>query len=266
VRSHPNVCAEKDFSQQVLSGVRFTSLSKLPFPPVILPSRIWSPSTHRLYPISFHMSVKALLLCSQVSYQQSNSLINLASSLPKVIWLEIFSFMHQDWFEPLPSRESWLRQRLLEEQEKARHAEKARNVVEAKLRRIDQERSMYRLLARRWQSRFHALLMRRRSHAQQNSNHDETVDVEINDELSEGSSDSSDIWDVNDEIETDELDSQGYDNDQWSDAAEEIEDRSSSSEIPDLEESETTMSVSPTESTSVLSRMQIRTVSISDDE
>jgi hypothetical protein len=266
VRSFHSVYAEKEFSQQVISGVRFTSLTHVSTPPIILPSRVWSPSTHQLYPASFHNSVKTLLLCAQVSYQQSSSLINLASTLPRVLWLEIFSFMHQSWFDPAPSRESWLRQRLLEEQEKARNAEKERNELQAKLHRIDHERSMYRLIARKWQSRFQALVMRRRFNEQQNSNSNETDDVELNDDSSQGFSHNSDLWNVNDNIDTEDLDSQGDDDYQWSDSAEENQDSFSSSEIPDLEESETSMSVSPTESNSALSRMQVRTVSISDEE
>eukprot|EP00540_Astrosyne_radiata_P004000 CAMPEP_0116841026 /NCGR_PEP_ID=MMETSP0418-20121206/10691_1 /TAXON_ID=1158023 /ORGANISM="Astrosyne radiata, Strain 13vi08-1A" /LENGTH=516 /DNA_ID=CAMNT_0004471397 /DNA_START=64 /DNA_END=1614 /DNA_ORIENTATION=+ len=157
-----------DFSQQVLSGVRFAPLLNTPRLETIIPARVWEPSVHHLYPDSFRKASKALLMCSNAQYLQSddsrftNPRVNLAAVLPRVIWMEILSFTHRDWFEPPESDESFLRQRLLEEQENARKAHLARMEAEARCHIAERERDVYRLLARRWQSQLQDLLRQQR--------------------------------------------------------------------------------------------------------
>lgn len=164
-RSSGNVYNSGDFSPQVLSGVRFSSLLSYPNASTVLPSRVWSPSVHHSYPDSFRTASKELLLCSHAPYvqpippeQRPEFRVNLAAALPRVIWMEILSYTHHNWFEPVQSEEALLRQRLLEEQENTRKAHQARLEAEARCEMLEHERDVHRLLARRWQSRVQALM------------------------------------------------------------------------------------------------------------
>lgn len=65
-------------------------------------------------------------------------------------------------FEAPETDEGFLRQRLLEEQEHAKKANQARLEAEARCRVAERERDVYRLLARRWQSRLQVLLQQQR--------------------------------------------------------------------------------------------------------
>lgn len=151
-----------DFSQQVLSGVRFAPLVPSPSLPTTIRSRVWEPSAHSSYPESFRRSCKTILLCAQSPEQQPppeqpKELVNAASKLPRALWMEILSFTHRGWFEQPRSDEEFLRQRLLEEQDNARRAQEARVRAEANLHMMERERDIYRMLAMRWQARLRRL-------------------------------------------------------------------------------------------------------------
>jgi hypothetical protein len=91
-----------EFSQQVISSVRFASLATTPKKEVILPSPVWEPQLHHYYPDSFRSVCKELLMCNQSEYYQPltqvrppEARINLAATLPKAIWMEIMAFTHR---------------------------------------------------------------------------------------------------------------------------------------------------------------------------
>jgi hypothetical protein len=93
--------ATEQFSQQVLSGVRFAPLIHRPLLKTVIPSRVWSPAVHQYYPDSFRKSCKELLLCSHASYDQPfmpqpSKAVNLASMLPTGVWMEIMSYTHRN--------------------------------------------------------------------------------------------------------------------------------------------------------------------------
>lgn len=94
---------DDDFSQQVIAGVRFSPLLLSPISEVIIPAKVWEPNAHRFYPDSFCEASKQLLLCSNAEYIQAppadirpDFRVNLAAMLPKVIWMEILTFIHRD--------------------------------------------------------------------------------------------------------------------------------------------------------------------------
>ena len=90
------------FIQQVISPVRFADLLSRPVMETIIPARIWHPSNHLSYPDSFRKSCKALMLCSSTKYEQPIprrdmvDRVNVASLLPRALWLEILSYTHRD--------------------------------------------------------------------------------------------------------------------------------------------------------------------------
>jgi len=154
------IASDEDFTQQIISGVRFASLLTFPITEIVIPAKVWEPATHRFYPDSFRAASKELILCCYADYKQPlpqkvlpQCGFNLAATLPKAIWMEILSFTHRDWFEPPQTEANFLRQRLLEEQECSRKAHQALVSAEARLHVAERERDVYRLLARRWQTR-----------------------------------------------------------------------------------------------------------------
>jgi len=169
----------EEFTQHVLSGVRFAPLLNPKTEKILIPSRVWNPSIHHNYPDSFRKSCKEILLCSNmnstqsldqpsqfvVPQQQQESLhakVNSAGMLPSVLWMEILSYTHRDWFEPSETETDFLKRRLKEEQANAQKAHQARLEAEARYHIAEQERDMYRVLARRCQLRFENLMHQRR--------------------------------------------------------------------------------------------------------
>jgi hypothetical protein len=89
------------FTTHVLSGVRFAPLLADPDIQTIIPARVWDPSKHHLYPSSFRGACNELLLCSNASRNQPVKIrpqekINVASMLPRALWVEVLSFAHRD--------------------------------------------------------------------------------------------------------------------------------------------------------------------------
>jgi len=161
-----------DFAQQVLSSVRFSPLLLTPKVDVIIPSRIWQPDMHKFYPDSFRKACKEIMLCSHSDFVQplppvpeKKNCTNLAAMLPQVIWMEILSYTSRSWFEPTVPDTEILRKRLTEERANVRRANKAKHEAEAKLLVAQRERDVYRLLARRWQTRVQALAEQMRQNA-----------------------------------------------------------------------------------------------------
>jgi len=169
----------EEFTHHVLSGVRFAPLLNSKMERILIPSRVWNPSIHRNYPDSFRRSCKEILLCSNtnptqllgqlsqiiVPQQQQNCLhtkVNSAAMLPAVLWMEILSYAHRDWFEPSETETEFLRRRLKEEQANTQRAQQARLEAEARYQLAEQERDIYRALARRCQLRFENLINQRR--------------------------------------------------------------------------------------------------------
>jgi len=184
IKNTSSIKSSDDLATQVISGVRFASLVSTPDFKTVLPSRVWRPSIHQSYPESFRLASKELMLCSHSSYEQPlpeevrmGSQINLAAILPRFVWMEILSYTHRNWFEPPHSDENFLRHRLKEEQINCRRAHEARMEAEARCQTAERERDVYRMLARRWQSRIQVLLQ------QQNRNNstDNTFDINMED-------------------------------------------------------------------------------------
>jgi protein-L-isoaspartate O-methyltransferase len=154
-----------EFTSQILSGVRFAPLVMSPVMNTIIPANMWNPSTQCGYPSEFKRASMQLLLCSNSKLIQplprvpsQEERFNAAALLPKSIWLEILSYTHRKWFEPEQNESDYLKRRLREEKAKAAKAEKARRDAEERCLVAERERAVYRLLARRWQSRLNLLL------------------------------------------------------------------------------------------------------------
>lgn len=276
-----------DFSHRVLSGVRFTALLEVHSTKTLLPSRVWSPSVHQTYPEAFRRSANELLLCSHASIVQPIPTprrhgLNMAATLPRVLWLEILSFTQHNWFEPPQSEEGMLRQRLSEEHENSRKAHAARIEAEARCHLAERERDVYRLLARRWQSRL--LLL------QQRNNNDDNVGDEMlaihgresnaifglrtmlrgGFQSENGEDDSfSDTSDDEDEEGGHEMDVEETNEDGQDEAALEPGDDDEEEEIyissdEEVEEEED-MSLTRRPPTASFVKRQVRTVSVSDD-
>jgi len=158
-----------EFTQQILSGVRFASLINLPATETILRARLWSPNLQQFFPDSFQNASMEILLCSNSGYIQPlptpkppEGRVNLAAILPKVIWLEILSYTHRKWFDSKETETEFLKKRLLEEQVNAAKAKQALVDAEERCHVAERERDVYRLLARRWQSRLQLVLLQER--------------------------------------------------------------------------------------------------------
>jgi hypothetical protein len=166
LRGGPPILSE-DFTEHVITGVRFAALLNNPEMPTVIRSRIWGPSLHKHYPESFRLSCKEILLCSCAPIFQLPPIdpsptvenqINLAAHLPKSIWIEILSYTHRDWFAQPHSDVDMLRRRLEQEQLAVRRAEEARRDAEMRLRVMERERDGYRRLAVRVQARLQAIM------------------------------------------------------------------------------------------------------------
>jgi len=164
--------SNNEFTQQVLSGVRFAPLLLYPVLETVIPARGWAPDRHRYFPDTFQQATMELLMCSNAKCVQPppqpkkpSDFLNVAAMLPRVMWIEILSFTHRKWFEPEQTETEHLKQRLLEEQANAAKAQQARIEAEARCHVAERERDVYRLLARRWQSRLHVILQQQRQAA-----------------------------------------------------------------------------------------------------
>jgi hypothetical protein len=156
---------DQEFTSQILSGVRFAPLVAKPSMSTVIPANIWNPLTQAGYPSEFKRASKHLLMCSNSEFIQplprvpsEDERTNVAAMLPKTLWLEILSYTHRKWFEPEQTESDYLRRRLREEKAKTAKAEKARREAEERCLAAERERAVYRLLARRWQSRLNVLL------------------------------------------------------------------------------------------------------------
>lgn len=156
-----------DFSENVITGVRFASLVNGPPLPTVIQSRVWGPSLHKHYPETFRNSCKEILLCSQASAHQPPPFvpiikkadqINVAAQLPKSLWLEVLSFCNRDWFEQPKSEAEILRQRLQHYEIVTARAEEARRDAEMRLQMMIRERDGYRRLALRTQVRLQSII------------------------------------------------------------------------------------------------------------
>ena len=145
-----------DFSLQVLSSVRFFPLSERPDMPVTLPTPMWSPERHSLYPESFRQTAKTILLCSRA--QEIQPILpkenrNVACKLPGFIWMEIFSYTRHDWFEKEVPEEALLRKRLCEEHARNQVHQRRVEELESRLQEAEREKEVYRLMTLRLQRR-----------------------------------------------------------------------------------------------------------------
>lgn len=292
-QSTPGVGNSNDFSQNALSGVRFSALLTTPVMKTVLPSRVWSPSIHQAYPESFRKASKALMLCSYAPYVQPipnknrvEHQVNLAATLPNVIWMEILSYTHHNWFDPPDSHGLFLQQRLLEEQESARKANQARIEAEARCHVAQRERDIYRLLARRWQARLQSMLARRQRVATEDADDVEDVHTHFSAPMEfrssgsdDGSSDDDDDGDSDMDVDDSEYAAHALGDDGQDGIS--IDGISESdgynflsqeyfSDIPDLGESETSVADSFSASPSsvngmMMAKSQVRTVSISEE-
>jgi hypothetical protein len=134
--------------------------------PTQIRSRVWEPALHKVYPESFRMSCKEILLCANAAAVQplpaiSRDQINVAAQLPRSIWMEILSFTHRDWFAQPHSEVEVLRRRLEQEQLAVRRAQAAQRDAEARLRTIERERDGFRAMALRCQTRLQFIMAER---------------------------------------------------------------------------------------------------------
>lgn len=154
--------SEEEFNVEVISPVRFAPLIPNPSIKTIIPARIWSPSEHHFYPESFRNACKEILLCSNAKRNQPllpqppQKNVNAASMIPQDLWMKVLSFTHRDWFETPQNEVEFLRKRLAEEKANAERANAAKLEAERRCEMAEKERDVYRLLARRWQSRMQA--------------------------------------------------------------------------------------------------------------
>jgi hypothetical protein len=204
-------------------------------------------------------------------------------------------------FEPEQSETAFLRQRLLEEQADARRAHQARLEAETRCHAAERERDVYRLLAHRWQTRLQDLLRQRGGSASVASDRDNTV-VERQEER-EAALDSilhergrraivigtvlrrfqsEDDDDDDEEIEDSEMDEDDDEvqaevaargsNDTFDDDESSHDDsarrtyRADSVTMEDADDGDLAMAASPTTAKAIVSRPQVRTVSISSDD
>jgi len=287
-RSYPRALSG-DFSQQIISSVRFTPLLSSPAIPTVMPSKVWNPSAHHSYPESFRMSCKEILLCSRATSSQpppatAQERVNVASRLPRALWMEILSYTHRDWFEPPHSDAEFLKLRLVEEQAAAQRARDALQEAEARLHMAERERDVYRLLAMRWQARLQSV-----THGRSNGDADAEDNSLIGmDDIAEAASAvfvnepmtlslgglrammrrfENDSDDGEDDEEED-AEAEESDSDHQNDMDHEIEvdeEASVMEEASEINESES-MAVSPTSSSALVIRAQVRTVSITGDD
>ena len=159
----------QEFEEHIISAVRFTTMSKHPALETVIPCRVWNSSIHRYYPENFRLATKEILMCSNARYEQpvkpqpskAQVQVNISAMLPRVLWMEIMTYTHRDWFEAPQSEVGVLRRRLVEEQANSQRANTRRLEAEARCHIVERERDVYRLLARRWQSRLDSLLNQR---------------------------------------------------------------------------------------------------------
>lgn len=154
----------QEYTSQILSGVRFAPLIPSPIK-TIIPSQEWSPSLQTGYPSEYKQATMQLMLCSSSELVQPPPKIlsreerfNAAAMLPKSIWFHILSYTHRKWFEPDLDENEYLKRRLQEEKAKVANAQRKQREAEERCRAADRERVVYRLLARRWQSRLNMVL------------------------------------------------------------------------------------------------------------
>ena len=95
---------EKEYTLQVLSGVRFAPLVKKPGMKTVIRANVWSPTSHLLYPDTFRKACEQILLCSQFASKNANvgsssksgKPTNAASLLPRAMWIEVLKFCTRD--------------------------------------------------------------------------------------------------------------------------------------------------------------------------
>jgi len=167
-----------EFTSHILSGVRFAPLSTSPVMNTVIPANVWNPLVQSGYPSEFKRAGMQLLLSANSKLIQplprvpsQGERVNVAAMLPKTIWLEILSFTHRKWFAPEHNEADYLRRRLREEKSKVAHAEKKRQEAEERCLVVERERAVYRLLARRWQSRLSTLIGRQQEPQDENIRH-----------------------------------------------------------------------------------------------
>lgn len=160
-RGHPPLL-NGDFSTEIISSVRFTAMIEPTSSclPLVIPSRIWEPSLHPYYSETFRAACREILLCANADPSRHS---NVVTSLPRALWLEVFSYTDRDWFEPPLSEEDRLRNRLRQLEASLKQTEQAKRDIEKQLRVAHSERDMYRQMARHMQqilgsSRLHDLL------------------------------------------------------------------------------------------------------------
>jgi hypothetical protein len=104
VRIQTPASSEKEYTVQVLSGVRFAPLIKNPRMTTVIQARVWSPTDHGLYPDSFRKACEQILLCSQFASKNASAgeagmpgaAFIAASLLPRMLWIEVLKFCSRD--------------------------------------------------------------------------------------------------------------------------------------------------------------------------
>lgn len=154
VRSHGlNPDSSPKYTTRVISGVRFAPLLSSPDIQTIIPARVWAPSNHHLYSNCFRGTCRELLLCSNSSRKQTIRVrplekVNVASMLPRALWVEVLSFTNRDWFDAPLNKVEYLRILLGEEEANVLKANQAKEESETRCRIAEKERDVYRVLAR----------------------------------------------------------------------------------------------------------------------
>lgn len=159
----------EEFTMEVLSGVCFASLLRTPALETKIDAKVWNPESHCLFPQAFRKASLELLMCSNSKFIQPLPLapearhrINVAAVLPKALWMEVLSFTHRKWFAEEQNEVDYLKKRVAEEQAHARRTHRALIDTEQRLLSVERERDVFRMLARRWQSRLQQVVEEQR--------------------------------------------------------------------------------------------------------
>jgi len=156
---------DSEFSTEVITGVHFASLLNNPKKSVVIPSKVWCPSSHHYFSENFQKCTTALLLCSRSAYIQPlvptnhNNRINVSATLPKDVLVHILSFANRKWFESDKNEVEILKKRLRQERGRRDEAKQEFENIRTSHRAIECERDLYLNFILRW----HHILSRNES-------------------------------------------------------------------------------------------------------
>uniref|UniRef100_A0A7S3V953 Protein-L-isoaspartate(D-aspartate) O-methyltransferase n=1 Tax=Chaetoceros debilis TaxID=122233 RepID=A0A7S3V953_9STRA len=156
-----------EYVSNEITGVHFAPLQRRPKIDIVIPAKKWSPSLHSSYPQSFQDSVKEILLCSRTPYNvpEKRVPVNMSATLPRDIWVHIFSFANRNWFNKEIGELPILRRSLRYEQNAAAEANLELAQLQARNALLEREREICMNMMRRWRTQMQYSLQQRESYA-----------------------------------------------------------------------------------------------------